>query len=355
MPDLAGELDDLPTPEEERLAHSLRDNRRLRATTERQAQEIADLRKLLGVLTTIDAAVPEPPKWTRLTRAKAGKKGIVTLQLTDTHFDEVVKPEEVDYINAYNRQIAERRLRTWVEKSITLARDYIAGVEIEGVAVLATGDILSGNIHEELKESNEDHLYASAEHWIGQLIAAIDALASEFGLLHLAAVVGNHGRSTIKPVFKGRAHSNIEWLMWRVIARHFAGDNRITMQVSDSMDLTVRLYDTNYLLTHGDQFKGGTGISGALAPLALGQHRKTVRQMATDRPMDFMVLGHFHQYIPPSKGLVMGGSMKGYDEFAYGHNLPPEPARQAFWITSPEHGPTIAAPVHVQDRKAEGW
>jgi hypothetical protein len=47
--------------------------------------------------------------------------------------------------------------------------------------------------------------------------------------------------------------------------------------------------------------------------------------------------------------------MKGYDEYAYGLNLRPEPARQAFWVTSPEHGPTITAPVFLQDRDEEGW
>jgi hypothetical protein len=47
--------------------------------------------------------------------------------------------------------------------------------------------------------------------------------------------------------------------------------------------------------------------------------------------------------------------MKGYDEFAFGHNLRPEPAQQAFWVTSPEYGPTIHAPVHVQKRAEEGW
>jgi hypothetical protein len=129
----------------------------------------------------------------------------------------------------------------------------------------------------------------------------------------------------------------------------------VTFEISDAMDLTVRLYSTNYTLTHGDQFRGGTGISAELAPLLLGVHRKTVRQAASSRPMDYMVLGHFHQYMPPFRGMIMGGSLKGYDEFAYGLNLRPEPARQAFWVSTPEHGPTISLPILVQDREAEGW
>jgi hypothetical protein len=332
-----------------------RESRQLRTALDRRLAEITDLRKQLGLLQSIEQTVLAPPKWVRTPTARRGRKAIVTLQLTDTHFDEVVNPAEVAFINAYDRAIAEQRLRRWVDRSIILARDYMAGIEIEGAVLFATGDILSGDIHAELKESNVDTLYASAVHWTEQLIAAISAIAEEFGKLHIGAVVGNHGRNSRKPVYKKRAQSNIEWLMWRLLARHFADDKRITFQVSDAMDLTIRVYDTNYLITHGDEFRGGTGISGAMAPLMLGQHRTTVRQMATDSPMDYLVVGHFHQYRPPSQGLVMGGSLKGYDEFAFGKRLRPEPAQQAFWITSPEHGPTISAPVLVQDREAEGW
>jgi hypothetical protein len=321
----------------------------------RAQAEIAEQRKVLGLLQSIEQTVLAPPKWVRSTAGKKGRKAIVTLQLTDTHFDEVVRPEQVAFINAYDRQIAEQRLQRWVDRSIDLARKWVGGIDIEGCTVFATGDILSGDIHAELKESNEDTLYASAVHWTEQLITALSTLAVEFDRLHIAAVVGNHGRNSRKPVYKQRAQSNIEWLMWRLIARHFADDERLTFQVSDAMDLSVKIYNTSYLITHGDEFRGGSGISGAMAPLALGQHRTTLRQMATDSPMDYMVVGHFHQYRPPSQGLVMGGSLKGYDEYAFGKRLRPEPAQQAFWITSPEHGPTISAPVLVQDRDAEGW
>lgn len=328
--------------------------RDLRVSISERDKEIVRLQRELDAARRIDSGVRQPPKWTLAPRKAGGKAGIITAQLTDTHFDEVVKPEEVGFINAYNREIAEKRLQKWVEKVIVLSRDYVAGVQIEGLFIMATGDLLSGDIHSELKESNEDMLYASADHWINQLITAVKTYADEFGLVHISAVVGNHGRSTVKPVFKGRAKSNIEWLMWRQIARYFGADDRVTVQVSDSMDLPLRIYNTNYLLTHGDQFRGGSGISGAMAPLMLGQHRKAVRQMATESPLDIMVMGHYHQYLQ-LPGLIVGGSMKGYDEYAFGHNLRPEPAQQAFWVTSPEYGPTIHAPVHIQKREEEGW
>lgn len=328
--------------------------RDLRGDLATRDKEIIRLQKELQVATRIDAGVRNPPAWAQPNASLRDNVGIVVAQFTDAHFDETVRPDEVGYINAYNREIAEIRLQRWVEKVIVLSRDYVAGVDVKGLFIPATGDLLSGDIHQELRETNADILYASADHWIDRLIAAVNTFEGEFNNVHIAAVVGNHGRSTMKPVFKGRARSNIEWLIWRQVARHFQNDENVTIQVADSMDLSVQIYNTRYLLTHGDQFKGGSGISGAYSPLMLGQHRKSLRQSATDEPMDWMILGHFHQYfhIP---GLIVGGSMKGYDEYAYGLNLRPEPAQQAFWVTTPEHGPTIHAPVFLQDRESEGW
>lgn len=246
------------------------------------------------------------------------------------------------------------RLHKWADGVIRVGHDYVNGVDLQGLAVFATGDLLSGDIHAELKESNEDHLYASAVYWTEQLIAALTLLADGYGKVHVAAVVGNHGRSTIKPVFKGRVRSNIEWLVWRGVAQRMAGDKRLTFQVSDGMDLRVDLMGTRYLLTHGDRFKGGSGISGAMAPLMLGQHRVNLKQTTMGDPIDRIVCGHLHQYLV-LPGLTMGGSLKGLDEFAAGISVRPEEPMQALWIQTPEHGITMNMPIFVADRKAEGW
>lgn len=341
---------------EERVeAEIQRETRTLRSRVDTVSAEKKELERMLGLYTRLGTAPIAPPRWHLGPTSTTHHEGIVGAQLTDTHWDEVVKPEEVSYLNAYNRQIAEIRFRSWSEKVASLPRDYMKGVDLVGLAIFATGDLFTGDIHAELKESNEDILYASVIHWVENTIAALELLEREYVQVSVSAVVGNHGRSTIKPVFKGRAHSNIEWLFWRVVESRM-GDrgSKIQFNVSDAMDLNVEIYGRNHLLTHGDQFHGGTGISGAYAPLSLGQHRKSVRQMAAGIPMDTMHMGHFHQYFV-LPGLQVGGSVKGYDEYAYGLNLRPEAAKQALWLTTPEHGTTIHMPVLLQDRKAEAW
>lgn len=329
--------------------------RRLQAENRELSAEAEELRRLVGFYERVAKEPVEAKPWT-VTPSRGGHVGIVMAQMADWHLDEVVRPEEVFYLNAYNRTIAEARMRRWVEKVATLPRDYMKGVHLEGLKVLATGDLFTGDIHAELKESNEDRLLSSLLYWMDPMIAGLEALEREYaGEVEVDAVVGNHGRTTVKPVFKGRARSNVEWLFWSVVRDRLADrGSKVRVNVSDSMDLNVPVYGRNHLISHGDSFKGGTGISGAMAPLMLGTHRKSVRQAAAEMDMDLMVIGHFHQFLD-LPGTIMGGSMKGYDEYAFGLNLRPEQARQALWITTPERLKIMTMPVELQNREKEGW
>ena len=67
---------------------------------------------------------------------------------------------------------------------------------------------------------------------------------------------------------------------------------------------------------------------------------------------------HFHQLVlAPSAGWVLNGSPKGFDEYAAtnGFEIHEQDTAQAFFLVTPEHGVTVAAPVFTVDRKAEGW
>lgn len=330
--------------------------RALRATSEEQAKQLRDLRQRLGLYERLDAARLEPPAWLApVTKAK-DHVGIPSLLLTDVHWDEVIHPEQVGHLNAYNRAIAEQRVKRAFTNAVVLARDYLSGVHYDGFQLFLGGDLLSGVIHEELRETNEAQVMESVLSALEPLEAGITLLAEQFKRVHVAAVVGNHGRNTRKPRAKHRAQDNFDWLIYKLIERDFRSNARVTVQVADAADTQVALYRTRYLLTHGDQFSGGSGIAGLLSPLMLGSHRKSRRQAAAGAPYDIMVMGHWHQSIMfPAKGLIVGGSVVGYSEYSYVNNLEPEPPQCAFWVTTPEHGVTFSAPVFVADRAKEGW
>jgi hypothetical protein len=329
----------------------------LRAEVERLSDEAKELRRMVAFYDAARRAPIRPPRWTVKPSSRKGRTGLVVAQMTDWHLDEVVRPEEIFGLNAYNREIAHKRIQRWLDKVVTLPREYATGVQLEGLFIPATGDLFTGDIHAELKESNEEKLLASVLYWLDPIIAMLETMEREVPSVYVAAVVGNHGRLTTRPIFKGRVRDNVEWLFWSVVRDRLADrGSTVRVDVSPSMDMNVPLYGRNHLLTHGDQFKGGTGISGAFAPLALGSHRKDKRQRVAQMPMETMIIGHLHQLININ-GVKMGGTLKGYDEFAFGINAAPDPngAAQAMWVTTPEHAETMWMPAYVVDRKAEGW
>jgi hypothetical protein len=337
--------------DEASIATLRRERDAARQRAKRLEIDLADALERAGLIESLFSATPAPPKWMAPKRSKKDHRATACAILSDTHFDEVVRPAEVHNLNAYDRSIAEMRLRRWTDGMVSQTRDYLSGVTFDGACVMLGGDIFSGTIHEELAQTNEDTMVGSVLHWSEQLCSSLTVLAEHFGKIHVPVVVGNHGRLTRKPRSKLRARDNYDYLVGGMIARHFRDTPEVTVQLSEAADLEFPIYSTRYLLTHGDQVTGGGGIGGIWPPIMRMVARKRARA-----DFDTVVMGHWHQLImAPTTGLIVNGSLKGVDEYAFTNNFAPERAQQAMWITTPEHGVTWSAPIFCDDRAAEGW
>jgi len=338
-------------------AEIARTARGLRASLRTMQGEMDEMRKRLGLYERLDEEPLSPPKWLSPKRSKKGtKSGIPCVVIGDLHWGEVIDPAQVDGVNSYNLEIAEQRLERLCSSTVKVARDYVSGLSFDGLQVFMTGDLISGTIHEELRETNEETAVGSVISITEPLITGLKMLADYFGRVNVAAVVGNHPRSTQRPRAKRRAQDNFDWLIYKLVEKNLSDDDRFSFSIPTAADCYVSVYDTTYLLTHGDQFRGGSGISGAMAPLLLGAHRKTRRAAAAGHPYDYLVCGHWHQSLFwPAKGIIVAGTPKGYDEFAYVSNFESEPPQTSFWISTPEHGPTFHSPIFCSDRDEEGW
>ena len=285
-----------------------------------------------------------PPDWLMRNERPRGVHGIPVLFLSDIHFDEVVKASQVGYANSYSREIANRRLKYTFQSAVRLTKHYMREPNFDGFVLALGGDMLSGNIHEELKESNEASINQSIMELTDILIGGIDLLLKEYPQVFVPCVVGNHGRQSFKPRAKGRVHENFEWLIYEYLRRRYANEKRIKFLIPEGADAEFSLYGRNYLLTHGDQFRGGTGISGLYTPLMLGMARKQRRNQAIGKPFDVMMCGHWHTYVHTNQ-LIVNGSVKGVDEYSYQGNFGAEPPQQALWIDHPRNGTTFRMPV----------
>lgn len=325
-----------------KLKGELKELNRYVEKLEHEAVSARSLRDLIGSPDTCELG--ENSGWMRDKLKHSDLTGIPTLFISDVHFDEVVKLEQVGNANEYNHEIAVKRLQHTFKMSIDLTKKFLSKPKYEGFICAFGGDNLSGNIHEELKESNSQRINKSILDLTDIYIEGLGALADEFGKVFVPCVVGNHGRHDKKPRFKFRVQDNFEWLIYQYLAKYFKKDDRLSFLIPDSPDAMWSVYGRQYLLNHGDQFQGGTGISGAFSPLMLGRARKLHKQTALNKPFDTMLLGHWHQLIM-TESLIINGSVKGYDEYADAHNFGFEPPQQALWIDHPSKRITFRMPI----------
>ncbi len=313
------------------------------------------LRELIGT-TKLEVNQLNLPEWTYEPRA-AKSPGVPKIMLSDLHWGEQVRSEQIGGVNSYNLAIARRRLRSVIDTTISLCKILDPDMGYPGIVCSLGGDMVSGNIHDELAATNELNTMPTVLDLYGNLVPAIRLLAETFGNVFLPCVSGNHDRDTKKTWGKDRNHTSFGWLLYQFLAAAFAEDKRVTFYIPDGSDALYRIYGTRYLLTHGDQFRGGDGIIGPLGPITRGEQKKNTRNAAIGQDYDVMEFGHFHKRMLTAR-LRGNGALKGYDEYAAANNFGYEPPSQNFWITHPDHGITFDAPVYcdtVKKTKAVEW
>jgi hypothetical protein len=265
-------------------------------------------------------------------KTEKSTSGIPLLMLSDIHFDEVVNPAQIQYMNDFNRDIAVKRIQHTFNTTVRLLKKEISKPSYDGIVMALGGDIFSGNIHEELAETNEASIFQSMIILLDVLVSGTELLKKEFGKVFVPCVTGNHGRLHKKMRFKNRAFDNYEWVLYQFLARHFKDDKNVTFMIPDGPDAQFTIYDKTICLTHGDQFRGGSGISGIFTPLMLGMARKQKRNSAVKKNFDLMMLGHFHQLIttqnlivngcfPAGSNVVTPSGIKNIEDFKIGDEV----------------------------------
>jgi predicted phosphodiesterase len=290
------------------------------------AQELAEARRALAaarsddvrearVIEAIGAHLPvKQPRYAPTPILKPTGKQPHTLVLlwSDMHAAEVVSAEETNGANEYNWEIMLRRHDELRRGVFSFAERF---GPVERLVVAALGDGLSGNIHQELAETNEMPL-AEATVQLGLDGAEfVESLAEEIPEVHFAGVVGNHPRYTVKMRAKGR-FDNGDWLWMQILKQRLSKHPRITVDVPKAQKHPVMVYDRRLLLMHGD------GIRSSMVGVPWGgiiRHTDRLRNQYTQMgmPVDHFLLGHYHEAnVVKNRRIIVNGSVKGVDEYS---------------------------------------
>jgi hypothetical protein len=301
----------------------------------------------------------KPPEWLFEVVKGAIHHGVPTLFLSDIHHGEVVFADQVDGLNHYDMRESRVRLERIFTKTTFLLDQVLSNADYPGIVLALGGDHVTGIIHEELRETNAMPIFPIIIDLVEVLTSGIKLLKKRYRRVFIPSIVGNHGRLDRKPRKKNGPQDNFEYILMHMLAARFDKDPDVTIIVPESFDYSYKIYNTRYLLTHGDKFRGGSGISGPILPWTLGEHRQRKQKQAAEtwsgqpHVYDIMIMGHWHRYFPADGAFLVNGSVKGFDEYASSISAPFEPPKQALWLTNPRYGKTIAMPVYAVKKPAE--
>jgi transposase-like protein len=274
------------------------------------------LSALVREMGALDGLRLRVPTWMFEPSTRPPGSATLIVHNSDRHYGEVIRADEINGWNAFDTAICARRVKRFMDAACEIGRRWTSDTKVDGVLYTMAGDEISGDIHDELRETNEltslDQVRGAAEiHTAG-----IRQLADEYGRVHVVAVPGNHGRVTKKPTAKRYGALSYDILIAKLVAQELVNDERISFDIAAGPDAVTLVYNRLILTTHGDKIGtgGGQGFAGPVLPIIRGANKVSLQYGSTGARPDLILMGHFHTSAAPP-GILANGSVPGYSEF----------------------------------------
>jgi len=276
------------------------------------------------VIRDVAASVPAitvktlAPRKQDLSNIKARGSETDVLQLSDIHGMEVVRQEETLGMNQYNPLIMNRRLDMVFRKVVELVELRRGSLYVPRLMIAEEGDMLSGEIHDELVSTNVERMMIAAVRVASLLAQGIAYLSPHFEQIEVVCVPGNHARLTKKTQYKEK-YINWDFLCYQWQAVFCRGLKNVKFIIPKSPYILHTVENTRLLLYHGDSVQSWMGIPWY--GIERADMRLTKLFSGVNKRYDAILMGHFHRRFDMdtvSGPIICNGSVKGGDEFALG-------------------------------------
>lgn len=314
-------------------------------------QEIAELNLKLDQTLKLVNTEAEIPLWTlpEYTNSTTSNN-IPVLLVSDIHYGENINPREVPDGNCYSPRVAEERWGRLINNTILKTRTKEK--RPKGIVVCFLGDDISGDIHDELRETNYQTPIDACMDVATQKVKMLQAFQAEYGKVWVISVMGNHGRITKKPQSKGISEHNYDTLITAMVQKQLEKNKNITFYTPKSGEAYFELCGYNFLATHGDRIgsRGGQGFIGCSATIARGQHKTRQAYAQIRKPVDWLLIGHFHTPIL-LEHTIANGTLVGYSQYARDLKIEPAYPSQTLFYVDEVYGVTDVSRIYVTNQE----
>lgn len=350
------QIGDLDVTEEEMLRQrvaelekALRRDRKTDVMEERMVRAIEQ--SAAASLPVYNARKVEPPK---KSKGKKGKKvraeHEMVLLWSDTHAGEVVSREETDGLNEYDWDVMWQRHERMRESIYSYLdnRPY----PVTKLHIIALGDMLSGNIHDELVATNERPYMEVLADFATEGAAWMAKFGERFEEMTFTGVVGNHPRAHRKPWAKN-AHDNGDYLVYRYMKSLLEHNEQfVEWNIPKASQTVVEVCGKQIFCWHG------SGVRSSMPGVPWGGVMRRANNLALNfqkqsgRSIDLFVCGHFHNgsFVNSDAGqVILNGSVKGVDEYSLSAFGGARPAQQFLLTFHERHGVTDLSMLDLQE------
>lgn len=272
------------------------------------------------------------------------------------HYGEVVSLAETGGISSYDIPTAQAAYQVLTEATLDLLRNHHSGEQFETVWVIDVGDNVSGDIHDELKITNERPIVSQVKGAALLKSLQLRDIARHFKRVVFVGLPGNHARTTRKPSFKQKSEDSFDRAVYEDMALLLSQIPNVEMRIPRSSREVVNINGHNFMFEHGDSIPSWMGIP------FYGAQREDAKltKLYTNyfnQGFRYFGFGHFHQVgflqTPGGGEMIMTGSPKGGDEFSLGRLSTASQPSQILFGVHPTRGVSFRYPLDLSTRDPE--
>jgi len=284
-------------------------------------------------------AMPQPKPFYKKPQVRKVKSPVaLVVHFTDWQTGAVQDADEIEGINAYSPEIQRARLTHFVGDVLDWTELHRSSYYVDECRVLATGDFISGGIHDELRVTNEWPAPRQAVEAAYMLAENVSALSAHFPKVVVEfLIVDNHGRLSKKPQHKEAGYNNHNYPLAVLAKEVLRAHENVEFNIYPRAMQVVEVKNRRYLLIHGHQVMGWAGFPYYGLQRQVGKEAMKRMRTLQQRLMFYRVItGHWHAPLR-HPWYWIGGSVSGTDAFDHEQGREAEPCQVA-WFVHPKHG-----------------
>jgi len=323
--------------------HELHDRRHKKTVTEHQSDKqrlldiIEEQAKQIEVALALENATSSGAM--QMVESDKNNQAIAFAIASDWHVEETVDPKTVNGLNRFNLGIAESRIEEFFRRVVKLTEIQRNGAKIDTLVLALLGDLMTGYIHEELREENGLSPTETVL-WLNErLTSGLLMLEKHFGRIIIPCSYGNHGRNTIKPRHSTGAKNSYEWMLYQILRKQLP---QFEWQISDGYHNYLNVDGRVIRFHHGDGLKYQGGVGGLTIPV-----EKAISNWNKAIPAHLDVFGHWHQSQQNPKW-ISNASLIGHNAYSIAIKAPYETPTQTYFLMDKKRGRTITAPIFLE-------